>query len=478
MRRVRSPERARRIVRSRVETALPRYRSSRSVVHGSLHIVTVRPITTGGENADPMLTRALIARTLRYQIVQGLRASGRRGRELALLRETRGQLIARSMEGPDRSSANENGTMRASDITQELIERMFESITQSDEEIELYQIQWDFIIAPEARGGSQTVTKPGWWKGSDLGWKSYSDDQGSICCAAIALTLVMDGVERSTREYAKKPDRLIKDARELQTKLGWGETITVSEMKEFLTLYPKYRLTILMSEKCSRPHTYDGKEFVPATENLIGKQPNQYYLYIYFDLIQKHYVPVRHPQQFYVNRYNDNKIKFCHGCPKWFYDNRKHQCEQVEWKAYKPILQCKKCGISDCKRCRFLDCANCGVRFERNDPNGEIHRCMVLAFEKEDNGYDMGEREGKKDALWVYDLEARIDTNFVKPFEIGVLEEDGYFDGRIEIIEVVNQQIANYCYARNVFNDDYFESFGDNCLEEFVTHMLNYNEGV
>ena len=108
---------------------------------------------------------------------------------------------------------------------------------------------------------------------------------------------------------------------------------------------------------------------------------------------------------------------------------------------------------------------------------------MLLDFSKEDTGYNINENDGKKPALWVYELEAEvIETEEEVSFK--ELDEEGYYpfsdeeiDDSVIFIEKINQQVANYCYALNVFTGETLEYFGEDCLDNFLTYILNYNLG-
>lgn len=466
----------------RRSTALPRYESELQNVDGNLHMVALRPVFSGGENASELETRRLIANSLKLQILRGVRASGIRGPRRDLERRIRGVLTARNMEGPDRSVGR---SIILKDLDEQKIEDMFSLITQSNDQLEIYQVQWVFILPPDffRQGASAIVKKPKWWKGNAQGWEKHEDEFGVINCAAVALTLCTNGIDRPYRKYCTRPKQLLKDARKLQKEMGWGEYVSLPELQDFIVKYPKFRLTVIMSEKCSSFHTYEGKEFKPCKESLLGSQPSEYYIYVYFDLHQKHYCDVRHPQEFYNNREATNNLRFCHHCTTRFNRGSKHKCEQVEWHPTKPKTPCKKCNLIGCTKCRFITCYNCGCLYERGDTNGEQHRCMLLDFSKEDTGYNINENDGKKPALWVYDLEAEvIETEEEVSFK--ELDEEGYYpfsdeeiDDSVIFIEKINQQVANYCYALNVFTGETLEYFGEDCLDNFLTYILNYNLG-
>lgn len=143
LRRQREEEDQGRNVRSRRNDALPRYETRHEDAQGFLHVVRLRPIFAGGPNADEEDTRRLIANSLRFQIRRLARPylRGRRNNELDTL--IRGTLLAESVDGPTRS-LGEN--LRLGQINEDVIEDIFETITQSNENVQIYQIQWSFVI--------------------------------------------------------------------------------------------------------------------------------------------------------------------------------------------------------------------------------------------------------------------------------------------------------------------------------------------
>jgi hypothetical protein len=207
---------------------------------------------------------------------------------------------------------------------------------------------------------------------------------------------------------------------------------------------------------------------------LSGKLPSPFYLYIYFDTHQKHYAAVRHPQEFYAHMKNTKTIKFCHDCVEYFQNNCKHSCESNVWEPKKRLVVCSKCGLLDCKDCDLYRCRGCEQVFSKNSYE---HRCMIIENEAEEVGYNLGENDGKKPSLWVYDLESRIQTIQQPRVEIKTLVDGYYSTTSVDFIEVCNKQVANYVYAINVFTNEKIEFFGEDCLDNFITYMANFNNG-
>jgi hypothetical protein len=476
-----------------MSTALPRYESHTSIANNRPHIVTIRPITTGGENANELLTRMLIADTVREHVTNVIRASTRWTNH-EIDRRARGVFTGLNTNNPTRGVSR--GQIRLLDITPNLVEEMFAQMVQSADNLLIYEIEWSFVINPRIFiiGGSSEPKKPKWVKGAGLSWKSYSDIAGPISCAAVALTLATDGVDKTPRNYARPNsgiNRLKKDARTLQTQLGWDVNVGINELENFVLQNPKYRLTCLMpAERNFLDYTFTGTEFVEVqpetrannTSGFTSKVPSPYYLYIYLDLDQKHYACVKAPAAFYSEKQND-RILFCHHCTVKFNRRQEHKCgETVTHNArYKNTL-CVKCGLHNCEQCHLTTCYNCKAVYEKRSFNKDhVHRCIVMKEEKEDTGYNTGSNDGKKPSLWVYDLESRIQKT-VLPYFITTHSPDpttGKFTDCVEIISTTeaDAQIPNMVSAINVFTKETFSAFGDDCINKFMTFILNHNGG-
>lgn len=471
--------------------ALPRYESHTTVANHRPHIVTLRPFTTGGPNADELETRAKIADTMRERITAVIRENTR-WTTAEIDHRTRGVLTGLNMNNPDRGVSR--GQISLTNITPHLIESMFEQMVQSADNLVIYEIEWSFVINPRifVIGGSSAPKKPKWVKGRALSWESYSDIAGPISCAAVALTLAIDGVEKPSRNYTRASglNRLKKDSRALQTQLGWDVNVGINELENFVLQNPKYRLTCLMpAERNFLDYTFSGTEFeeikitkTAGTTGFSSKVPSPYYLYIYLDLDQKHYAHVNFPAAFYSEKQNTH-ILFCHHCTVAFNRRQVHKCEDTitHNARYKNTL-CIKCGLHNCTQCKLTTCYNCQSVYEKRSFNKDhVHRCIVMKNEKEDLGYNTGENDGKNPSLWVYDLESRIQKTRL-PYFITTHSpdpSDGKFTECVEILSTTeaDAQIPNMVSAINVFTKEVFSAMGDDCINKFMTFILNHNGG-
>lgn len=468
---------------ARRRNGLPHFRTEVDRRDGFDHIINLVPTRLAGSEVTQERIRRLIWESIRNRAVESARRNGWTGTRESILQRLHGVVQISSRTGPTRYHRTRYNSLV--NFTEEEFEDIFAELTHSDETLTIMDVDWALVLDLNQfrAGGAHQVTKPGWLKiRRDLSWNSYSDEYGQLSCAAVSLTLSMNGWNTSRpKQYMSRPQQLIKDARELQESMEWGEYVTFAELEKFVEKFPKFRLTILMSENNASDYTFTGKEFEPINQDrLSGTLPSPFYLYLYYDLKQKHFASIRAPLLFFKCLRNDNNMRFCHACPTAFNYRTGHSCEQYQIEAKKVLIkQCKKCGLSDCTKCHLIDCRNCGVFYPRDDPMGEQHRCMVLEEEKDETGYDTeNTHDGKKPALWAYDLESRIETVFTDPVEINLTDDEGYYTDEVCFIEVCSKQVANFVYAVNVFTGENIQFSGDTCMDDFVSFMLNFNRGI
>lgn len=362
------------------------------------------------------------------------------------------------------------------EFNQRSIEELFATMTQSDSFLLLYQVEWSFIIDPNTftTGGSKKVTVPTWVKRNRKNWTTLTDDVGPIACAAVALCRSINTYRSDKYGEAK----LIDDARKLQTEMGWGQYVSISELEKFVLKNPTYRLSCLTSaERNFLDYSYVGKQFEGVQVFKSGSMTPPNCLYIYFDIDQKHYVHVSAPASFYRQLKNNDCVKFCHHCVCMFYSWSEHKCndELTYDNVKRKAKNCKECGRMNCTNCDLISCRNCKAKYLKGH---YYHRCAVMVHEKEDKGYNLGENDGKKPSLWTYDLEARIEiTDSKVAVPCPGLDENGFYVETQVFSNKIDKQVANFVTLTNVFTKEKKQFFGDDCLNEFITFVLNHNRG-
>jgi hypothetical protein len=250
-------------VRQRTDESLPTYIFSWSMIEGRPHIITMRPAFRGGENADEQQTRFYITTALTNRILARVRQAGLIGTRNQLMERVTGSLIAFSTDDGPQRSAPLGRSINLNDLTPQVIEELMETITQSETDTQIYQVEWRFVINPMVfvQGGSDKVKPPKWLKIVDQSWSSFADERGPISCAAVSLVLAMNGSVSRYVQYTTNVKRLVKDSRNLQNTMGWSDLVNGTELAKFVEKFPKYRLSILMTEKSSRYYTFTGSEF-------------------------------------------------------------------------------------------------------------------------------------------------------------------------------------------------------------------------
>lgn len=323
-----------------------------------------------------------------------------------------------------------------------------------------------------------------------MGWYSYSDEQGPISCAAVALVLATDkvGTSKNGGQYIQGEaglKRLKKRARELQTEMNWGQYVSYMQFKDYVEAYPFFRLTILSNSQInSKPYTFTGKCFLGTLDPYSSISSNPFAIYIYHDPMMNHYTDVYSPGSLYSCLYGYDQ-RFCHVCVKVFSWNVSHTCEGGEQtrESLRPkTYKCQKCNEWRGKDhdCSFYNCKNCFTKQRHEVP----HRCIVMVKDpyKEDPGFQtvQGEFEKDKPALWVYDLESKMEYKEVAfevldDFEVDV--DMRYKNSINKYCKKLGYHKADLVTAMNVYTDEIRTWKGETCLEEFCSFLFNYNQG-
>jgi hypothetical protein len=262
----------------------------------------------------------------------------------------------------------------------------------------------------------------------------------------------MNGIDGQSFRYTSREDLLTFHARNLQAQLGWASSVGLNRIKDFVEAYPKFRLTCLMPhEKDSRTYTFVGAEYDHSVKVSTTNRRPKYAIYVYYDMEQNHFVDVNSPQEFYRRKLNGSRNSFCHTC--LLVTSGSHICSELNVPVRKQESVCEKCGLFGKHKCDFVKCRNCQAKY----PYGwSKHRCVLFEEDVEEPGWNTVENDGKKPSLWVYDLESRIQKKHVAFHVIQPkFDQDFYYSGEIVNVEnIVDEQIANFVYAKNVFTNE------------------------
>lgn len=372
-------------------------------------------------------------------------------------------------------------------------------LTQSDTDVEMEHLEWRFTIYASSftLGGSSDSKPPAWLlkkqpKLRHLSWKSYSDDQGPISCAAVALILATDGVgmtKNGGRYHIGDAgiNRLKKKARALQTELKWDQYVSYLQFKDYVELYPFFRVTILSNSQInSKPYTFQGENFLGTIDPTSNLCSNPFAVYVYHDPLTNHYAAVTSPGAFYSALYGYDQ-RFCHVCVSVFSNQITHCCDgKIETrKASKKVetYKCRKCNEWRGKThdCTFYDCRNCFTKEHKGVP----HRCLIMVKDpyKEDKGFmtDPTLNDKERPALWVYDLESKLEY---KEVSFSVLDDFEVDDDmrykkttKYTYCKSLGFHKADLVSATNVYTGEFKTWKGEHCLQEFCSFLLNYNMG-
>lgn len=459
----------------------PTFETNVTFENGFPHVVTFRPvITADGLTPDDeiMLVTGLFIRTYLTELVAAIPGwSEERARE-----NISGYLSATTNEV--RYCSKRINHLRS--LNRPKLESLYADIVQSNLDLIIGDITWGFTFNISIFStGSGDAKKPAWWgKQIDFSWKNHVDAVGQIACAAVAITLAKDGIDQPPGQYYRGStglNRLVTRSRDLQSLLGWDTNVGLNNLKDFVLKFPKYRLTcFLPHEKVAAMYTFVGTEYDHSIVDS-NRRP-KYALYIYLDIDQGHYACVRGPTNFFRLKNNHSHFMFCHTCLIAF--RGAHECNEVVRAPparVKDLHVCKKCGTFGTHNCSLVECGNCKAVFPKRGADlAHKHRCVLYEEKKDEEGYNCGENDGKKPSLWVYDLESRI-TRVNLPTFVNepVFDGEMYYTGVIDNSKTsVDEQIANFVFATNVFTGQELEYFGDSCLDDFLTFLLNHNKGV
>ncbi len=369
------------------------------------------------------------------------------------------------------------------EITAQKISRAVLDVVQSNQVIQIYDLEWFFNIDPITfLGGGSGNVKPDWAQGCLPTWK----DQGVNCCA-YALNYLMAEYDITKNEQFK--NRAVREAAKLAEELDWGDTTTILQLQEFVEAYPRYRVTAMWNLP-HQAHTYIGAEYEEMPKAVEGKpesRPDRYTLYLI--LYCGHWGACKSPSKAWSNI--GKVATFCNRCVKPVYYTQFHDCdtgENVRKEIPPSENECDKCGKVGKHKCITYQCKVClGVCSEGN--NG--HRCLVVGEERSERadlyctvpgGGSKGHQ--KLPSLWVYDFESRLEireTTMSMIQEFPTSGEDHQYEEDIQDVVVwdFNTSIhkVNYAYCRNVFSGESMEFFGDMATENFLNHCLTYNYG-
>lgn len=351
------------------------------------------------------------------------------------------------------------------------IENMMDMVgraQQSNADVDPYDTTWSLTIDSNfySRGRGGPISP----KYKNVFWKSthevHSDEQGVVNCAAYALNYAMRAYNNKNRPSVQK--KIVDDARNLQTQLGWGESVHQSQLQDFVDAYPEYRVTVLNSSGLVR--TFTDTTFTGAQyENL--RNPTKA---IYLGCMDDHWYAIKSPAEYF--RAEGYSSVFCHRCVYRYHGSYTHICENPNtlYKRPRTTYLCELCGQYSQRKtchCQMSNCPTCSMAIK----TGSHKRCLVTKpsdIPQSQQQFSDGS-DRKYAALWVYDLESCMETVEVETDQISHFNEHG--------IPVQSKNVdmhkPNLAIAKNVVTGEMKEWYGARSITEMVQFMMQYNSG-
>lgn len=369
-------------------------------------------------------------------------------------------------------------------------------------------------------------------------WETHDWNRVTINCAAFALCNFLNN--RDYYDTRVKFADLGKKARErsmaLQTRLCWGESVSISQLGSFVEMFPEYQVTafcpLLQSIENSTLVRHTGAAYKDDNNNI--------------DLVfhKAHWAWCSSIQQFINGAQSIVKATFCRDCLAIVRNPdrlpiRDLSCH-LDGPPAKKIKKSKPCSAPQCNghvhgpedNCHFKKCPACDTI---NCDNS--HRCSLLpksfgnppphekywSNEKDDYEFCTDEDgDGKTPAFFAYDLETMIRTKTLSPktprnLDLPHSDENfGYSKKDLSDIEKelerlyvskldtddpeisasltlsteYNEMVPNLVVCTNIYSSKLPKNPGDppyspkmyrfegpDCMEKFINFAMEYNKG-
>lgn len=446
------------------------------------HIVTVRPILSGAGGNSLDILFAGLAPSIIDTVINAVRNYNPTWSRYRVMNTVRGKLVANN-EVNGTMTGFTAGFSNLDEITAEVLADIFLQIQQSNVDILITDIEWSFLISPNSItvGGAQRVKPPVWapavkFRNTWLGW--------GVNCAAYALNYLMYSVKK---DYNHNLNRAIEDAKTLQDELGWDEFISIRQIQDFVDVYEEYRVTIVHPSVLQTSPTwiFIGKKW--DADFTVRGCPEKT-LYLVYDIDQRHFAATKSPAEL-INKYKDCKnYSWCYSCDIGFDSRTGHTCpdQPPAAKKMRRMPPCTKCGVlpvpGKLHSCPLVTCKMCSSIYKREE--GFNHRCIVYKEPRSDerNTFctDKEKANGSLFSLWVYDFESRLEIVETNRELITGFKTDGVHYANMDVCvyeKKLCKHEVNLVAFKNVFTNEEYCYYGEGSLEEFITFMLQYNDG-
>jgi len=363
------------------------------------------------------------------------------------------------------------------------VEYALENIHQSNEAVNMHEVDWAYHIDPNTYrvGGKAPKIIPKWAPKIRYGatWKNHELEGKHVNCAAFALNYLVNYVKKNYR--TRDINSAIKDAYTLQTKLGWGDEVSITELANFVELKKTLRVVVIDGACSTIKQEFRGVDY---SFDCNAPKANLLYLYHYQDWSKgiKHFAACENPNNCKGSRIKN--YKWCHWCLVSFAVNKGHECKNSEYVANAPSRKCRKCGIIGKHNCPHIQCKSCRKIYSK-DVND--HRCKLDIPDKRGEGsifFGAGSDEcGKYYANLVYDIEsAFVRTKCSKSVIVAqnIGDDFEYGEGAYENVEYDNyydKHVANLIIVKDIFSGQEWTFSKEYCIEDFFEFLFDYNDG-
>ena len=471
--------------------------------------ITIVVLHHGGANATDDQRVGAMAVALQAGVIEAVRPLRPDWSRRQILDNVQGFLSAENIFGGAQSINNgedhrvvfahelESGIFLGNSL--KLIIGLLLIVQESNADIALQDLRWTFHLdAFSFMGGRGKPKKPQWVKNYHypFTWEEHLWQGVPLSCAAFALVYAMNPPTRAGKRALLS---LKAKAQDLLLLLNWlptvvdGQTlarvVTPNDLQAFVLLpqYAHYRVTLLTPNFDRASISFAGSDFIydpDDTSNLI---------YLYWDLqpASWHYaaVPPSRVQSLY--RLQDANVKFCHKCAVAYRAYTDQNCDCHEPVERQP-RQKKARRIDFDAPCRTCGKVVCGSECARTcslclSIRGKDHRCVVWSDPEveEKTFWTLEEVEagsyvdGDKPRLWVYDLEASIDSTEIGCRDFVRTDDGASFvlnnDGTPQVfVSTFQQHKVNLVVARCVFSG---QEFIGTSVVEFLLFLQAQNAG-
>ena len=301
--------------------------------------------------------------------------------------------------------------------------------------------------------------------------ESWKEHEG-VCCAAYSINYFL---YYKTRQYYRHKPKALRDAKNLQDELEWGDEIEINQVEQFIKIYPKFKITVLAESliKNTPLCTFSGAEYNPESYKTNS-------IYLIHDG-QTHLALICTP-----NTAADRNYNWCYTCDIAYRREYAHSCDgESDPKRHKPIAtKCNKCDIFGCaggKDCPYYRCRTCNVTYERDAPP---HHCIIATQLHDKEHYEFNKLPSNvrgKFSCWVYDFEANTvlehsEREVIYSYD---LNPDGYYP-TIAVprtrYQTSNQYVNMACLV-NIETGEEKTFVGESALADFLQFLLLYNNG-